>query len=287
MDAIRDCDGMQVILKRIPVKIHRREIDIGRFVAREEFATDPRNHCSPLLDVIDIPDAPEEKILVFQWYLPANLPDFETVGESIEFFRQVLEGLEWMHAHHIGHLDCCIRNIMMHCPGIFPKGTHPTRPGFDRKGQKRTKHLSRRQLDVKYYFIDYGLSVQYKSPDEPRPMKSRNRGQYRSAPEYAYASERPFDPFPLDVWCIGWMIKAEWLDKYAVMEFMRPMVNSIMQDAPQDRPTAGESLQMLTELISTLGTEVMESFLIPLPPVPPSWFSRKLKSLWKVDTENT
>jgi hypothetical protein len=128
-------------------------------------------------------------------------------------------------------------------------------------------------------------------------MKSRNRGQYKKAPEYAYASERPFDPFPLDVWCIGWMIKEEWVEvggiqllsslfthrssqKYpVVMEFMRPLVDSMTQDAPKDRPTASESLQMLTELMLTLSMEAKDSYLDQLPPAAPSWFSRKVKWL--------
>jgi hypothetical protein len=91
MDAIRDSDNMQVAFKRIDLDRYSHEMEIAKFLCSDQLATDPRNHCAPLLDVIDVPDSPRENVLVYQWYLPVNCPPFETIGDSLEFFRQVLE----------------------------------------------------------------------------------------------------------------------------------------------------------------------------------------------------
>jgi hypothetical protein len=83
-------------------------------------------------------------------------------------------------------------------------------PGWDAKRGKDSSYLSRRQFPgLKYYFIDFGHSVRYQSPDEPLE-RDCVRGQYADAPEYDL--NRPFNPFPLDIWCVGFMIKEDWLD---------------------------------------------------------------------------
>ncbi|KAL4243618.1 hypothetical protein ABKN59_011686 [Abortiporus biennis] len=35
-----------------------------------------------------------------------NNPSFQTAGEALEFFRQVFEGLDFMHQCHVAHRDC-------------------------------------------------------------------------------------------------------------------------------------------------------------------------------------
>ncbi|KAL4244331.1 hypothetical protein ABKN59_010146 [Abortiporus biennis] len=40
-------------------------------------------------------------------------PPFLSVGEAVEFFRQIIEGVQFMHHHHIAHRDVMKLNIMM------------------------------------------------------------------------------------------------------------------------------------------------------------------------------
>jgi hypothetical protein len=62
------------------------------------------------------------------------------------------------------------------------------------------------------------------------------------------------------------------------MEFMRSLVESMMKNNPKDRPTADESLKSLTDLIGTLGDELLGAYLTP-PPVPEPWLSQLVKTL--------
>ncbi|KAI0786600.1 hypothetical protein C8Q75DRAFT_808135 [Abortiporus biennis] len=81
----------------------------------------PHNHCVPLYEVLDVPDTPGTSILVFPLLQFNDEPQFETVGEVIDYFRQVFEGLQFMHHHNVAHRDLNETNIMMNPKPIFPK----------------------------------------------------------------------------------------------------------------------------------------------------------------------
>lgn len=58
----------------------------------------------------------------------------------------------------------------------------------------------RSEVDIKYYFIDFGLSALYPSL-EAREKELEGWGRYKQAPELSRTV--PYDVFPLDVWCLG------------------------------------------------------------------------------------
>lgn len=76
-------------LKRTSKSKHPYEVDIGRYFSSESLASDPRNHCVPILDVLQ--DSRDEDILILVMLLLREYddPQFETVGEVIDFLRQV------------------------------------------------------------------------------------------------------------------------------------------------------------------------------------------------------
>lgn len=57
----------------------------------EPLASDKRNHCVPIYEVLKVPDANDEVILVMPALRPWYLPFFATVGEGIDFFSQIFE----------------------------------------------------------------------------------------------------------------------------------------------------------------------------------------------------
>ncbi|KAL4244330.1 hypothetical protein ABKN59_010149 [Abortiporus biennis] len=57
-------------------------------IATLGIAADPRNHCVPIYDVLKVPNT-----------------KFVSIGEAVEFFRQIIEGIQFMHHHHIAHRD--------------------------------------------------------------------------------------------------------------------------------------------------------------------------------------
>ena len=78
-------------LKAVRKSLHPYEADIGRFLSKEPLASDPKNHCVPILDVLQVPDQEDRIIIVMPMLRPFDNPRFDTFGEVIDFFRQVFE----------------------------------------------------------------------------------------------------------------------------------------------------------------------------------------------------
>ncbi|KAF8490410.1 hypothetical protein JB92DRAFT_3009575 [Gautieria morchelliformis] len=79
-------------------------------------------------------------------------PSLKAVGESMEFFRQIFEGL------HFVHRDCSGPNIMMDGTKLYPDGFHPMEPLWPPNRLRRSKHRTRTERPPKYYLTDFGLS---------------------------------------------------------------------------------------------------------------------------------
>lgn len=90
MDATRMSTGEMVALKRVSPSKHPHEREIGEYFSTCTVAEDPRNHCVPIYDVLQIPDTPDEILLVMPFLRPFDGPPFRTVGEVVDFLTQVL-----------------------------------------------------------------------------------------------------------------------------------------------------------------------------------------------------
>ena len=77
------------MLKKLPFEEGAHELEINRLFSTEPLASNPRNHCAPLLDVIQLPNDPP--IMVHSLLRPFYDPRFETFGEFLSFFSQVCE----------------------------------------------------------------------------------------------------------------------------------------------------------------------------------------------------
>ncbi len=91
MDATRLSDGKIVMLKRISDTTHPYELEVIRLLSSEPLASHPRNHSLPLYDVLDIPGEEHGNIIVMPLLGAFNEPQFQTIGESVEFFNQIFE----------------------------------------------------------------------------------------------------------------------------------------------------------------------------------------------------
>ncbi len=89
VDAIRTKDGKRVLLKRVYQSRQHPEIEISQLFSTEPLASDPRNHCVPLEDVLDPPDDPDLKILVFPFLQQIKATHFDTFGEIVDFLQQI------------------------------------------------------------------------------------------------------------------------------------------------------------------------------------------------------
>lgn len=90
-DAKRISDGSQVMLKIIKPSKHPYEVEIGTFFSNEPLASDPKNHCVPIYDVLTVPDMDDTTILVMPLLRLYDNPPFQTVGEALDLFNQLFE----------------------------------------------------------------------------------------------------------------------------------------------------------------------------------------------------
>ena len=90
MDATRSGDGKPVMLKKVYPEEGPHELMITQLFSSPELARDPRNHCVPLLDIIELLHI-DQKLMVMPFLRPFNNPHFQTFGEFVAFFTQVSE----------------------------------------------------------------------------------------------------------------------------------------------------------------------------------------------------
>jgi hypothetical protein len=91
MDATRNLDGKQVMLKSIPARRGQQELEIARRLSSPNLRREPRNHCVPLLDTLDLPGIYDQKLIVMPFLRPFDEPHFRTYGEFVAFFTQICE----------------------------------------------------------------------------------------------------------------------------------------------------------------------------------------------------
>ncbi|KAG9227555.1 hypothetical protein CCMSSC00406_0000799 [Pleurotus cornucopiae] len=101
--AERLSNGELLGLKRVKKSLHPYEAQIAQFFCSGSVATNSANHCVPIYDVLQVPDDDDAIILVMPLLREHYSPAFDTIGEAIEFFRQIFEGLQFMHRNHVAH----------------------------------------------------------------------------------------------------------------------------------------------------------------------------------------
>ncbi|KAI0245155.1 hypothetical protein BJV78DRAFT_1140876, partial [Lactifluus subvellereus] len=180
MDATRQQDGKHVMLKKVPIGEGQQELKIARLVSSPGLSREPHNHCVPLLETLELPNVPDQKLMVMPYLRPFNKPRFQTFGEFVAFFTQICNGIRFMHEQNIAHRDCTATNIMFDPSSMYPEGFHPTRINRSRDFKRRAKGYTRTQRPTRYYLIDFGLSRQYSSRDV---LDEPLRGGDKSAPE--------------------------------------------------------------------------------------------------------
>ena len=89
-------DGCDTHLRRgdslaqeVDITKHPDEADIGRFFSGEPPSTHADNHCIPVYDVLQVPNEEQMELIVMPLLSDWEEPPLDTVGETIEFFRQL------------------------------------------------------------------------------------------------------------------------------------------------------------------------------------------------------
>ncbi|KAI0073864.1 hypothetical protein K474DRAFT_1686011 [Panus rudis PR-1116 ss-1] len=260
LDAVRKSDGELVVLKCVQQSVHPFERQISLFFSTEPYSSHPHNHCVPIYDVLDVPDEDGKFILVMPLLRAYSDPRLKSVGEAVEFFRQIFEGLQFMHQCHVAHRDCMDLNILQDPRPTFPKMYHPrvTRMTYDFR--RLVTYHTRTARPTKYFFIDFGLSRRYNPKDGP-PLEPPIRGGDKTVPEFK-DSVAPVNPFPTDIYYLGNLIREDFLQVKTGVEFMEPLVNDMVQDDPSKRPTIDEVVQRFNSIQNSLPWWKLRSRLV-------------------------
>ncbi|KAL7282053.1 hypothetical protein ACG7TL_003520 [Trametes sanguinea] len=212
MDATRVSDEALVYMKSI--RTDSEELRILSYLSSDELRHDPRNHCVPLLDVFQDSTDAERSIIVMPFMRYIDNPPFESVDDVLEMLDQVLEGLVFIHDHGVAH--------RMLADGVTPATV-----------------LSRASAPVHYYFIDFGISTWFKSMDDSPRLVVGTDGLDQEPPELSKTV--PYDPFKLDVFLIGNVIRHTIHEAYTNLPMLEPLMNRMIDPDPSKRPTAAEA----------------------------------------------
>ncbi|KAJ7176932.1 hypothetical protein C8R46DRAFT_1077752 [Mycena filopes] len=261
MDAQRISDGKDITLKAISTKLHPDEVDIALLFSAPPYAGDPRNHCIPVLQVLQDPEIVDKRIIVMQRMQIWTRPTFETVGEVIDCFRQLFEGIEFMHENFVAHRNCSVVNFVQDPVKLFPKGFHPVHTAYSPDYADYAYHLTRTQCWPRYYIIDFGLSRRYNPANGP-PLEDVILGGDKTPPEHLQTA---CNPFPTDIYFLGNLLKQEFvysLNRYEdprtirrihpPLRFLQPLIDDMTLEDPASRPAIGEVIQRFDALCSGL-----------------------------------
>ncbi|KAJ7724949.1 hypothetical protein DFH07DRAFT_931621 [Mycena maculata] len=254
LDATRISDNAPVMLKLCNLIDYPEEVSILEFLLSGERATDPRNHCIPIYEILRIPDSDLTDIgMLFLYDLVS--PKFDTVGEAVECFRQLLEAhqcpaylMGLLYFSHPLNRDCKCDSFMVESTPL----PHPLKPETRRDFGGPPRALkTRTQNPVKYFSIDYNLLSRYN--DVGRHLELGGWGGDKTVPEFR--TEELCDPFPVDVYCLGNTIRRYFTKGYEDgmnpgkkgFGFMKDLFQDMCRDDPKTRPTMNVTV---TEVIS-------------------------------------
>ncbi|KAJ7620603.1 kinase-like domain-containing protein [Mycena polygramma] len=279
LDATRIIDGVQVVLKMVET------FSMDVFMAEHlKIYPDAHKHTVPILEVIQMPDNWQRAFMVMpRLRVCDNTPYFGTVREFAEFLQQVLEGLVYLHSKNIAHRDICPKNIVVDPSTIIPGRFHFSNPStsngvqwipaYQADGPTCTTHFMKTRTQagpMKYYYIDFGLSVRYSS-FETRGLVTGPCGQRaKHIPEIFRPV--PYDPFKVDVRSVGEMVRKDFLLEYSGLDCFIPFVQRLRRRRPASRPDAAGALALFHGLVSKMTEKQLEQ---------PVWmcYSRKRKTL--------
>ncbi len=111
---------------------------------------------------------------------------------------------------HPMHRDISLKNIMMDATHMFPCGFHPVKNVFlPHDISAPAPILPRLEVGVKYYFVDYRISSYFPEGTEQQLVLGL-AGRDRDVPELS--DEVSYDPFKVDIFTIGNVLRREFID---------------------------------------------------------------------------
>ncbi|KAJ7440505.1 hypothetical protein B0H11DRAFT_2353236, partial [Mycena galericulata] len=158
VDAQHICRWEKVTFKRVSTQDQPDEARVAQLLSSPAHSGNLRNPCIPILEVLQDLLEDDKKILVMPLLIEFSRSRFDTVGEVVDCFRQILELYRFTR-------DCGISNMLQDPMRLFPEGFYPMRPRWDFAAGYFARTITQTQCWPRYYIIDFGLSRQYDPTD--------------------------------------------------------------------------------------------------------------------------
>ncbi|TBU31676.1 hypothetical protein BD311DRAFT_688661 [Dichomitus squalens] len=257
LDATRTSDDRVVVLKQLSKIYHPYEVEISKLFSSKPLASEPRNHSVPIYDVLQSPLDEDIVILVMPYLIRHQEVRFETIGEAVECFRQLFEGLQFIHEQHVAHRDVMLLNVMMDVAPLFSEIPHFLNRERSYDYQRRVRRYTRTERPVRYFYIDVGISRRY-APDDTAPLEDIIVGGDKSVPEFEGTND-PQNPFWTDIYYLGNLIQTQFLQRAKGFEFMQPLISDMVERDPSKRPSIDEACARFEEILSSLPERTLRS----------------------------
>ncbi|KAI9067305.1 kinase-like protein [Trametes sanguinea] len=279
MDAVRVSDSTVVMLKMVKRSLHPYEVEIAQMFSIEPLASDPHNHCVPVYEVLESPMDSDAVFLVMPFLRTYNDPRFDTVGEAVACIKQLLEGIHFLHQQRVAHRDIMNLNFMMDPAPIISETWHPHIPHRSYDTRRKVYVSTRTRHPIKYYIIDFGISRRYPA-DCVSPLEDPIWGGIKTVPEFQ-GSDEPRDPFPTDIYYVGYLLWEDFVERSKNFEFLRPLVDDMMQEDPAKRPTIAEAVERFNRLSDSLSMWKLRSRVIHKKDSSVAGFFRSLRHVYR------
>ncbi|KAJ7589482.1 kinase-like domain-containing protein [Mycena floridula] len=262
LDALRIKDKQKVVLKI--VLDNTAELELSNYFSMPPIRDDPRNHCVQVLDIITFPGR-RFKIMVLPFLTPCDTPRMHCMPEVIDFIRQMLEGLEFMHQHNIAHGDITPLNIMMEGSKVVPSGSHFSSPHkYALESGLLVRHKTKHRCrvgPVRYSFIDLGFSRRYSVEEQAQELK--RVVQVRVTPNVSEVGGVPSNPFKSDIMRLGSVFKYMFSSEFCDLNDFNELFDKMTAKKPADRPTAAEAVLLLDEIVSLMPKTRLKGLVRP------------------------
>ncbi|KAG6855291.1 hypothetical protein H0H87_005397 [Tephrocybe sp. NHM501043] len=147
---------------------------------------------------------------------------------------------------------------------LYRHPLHPTAP-YKRRDFLgwASRSASRTSKPVNHYILDFDLSIIY--PDEIVRLKQPPWGGDRTVPEHLIPNAPPCDPFLVDVYCIGNIVRESFVEgskdtkPKQGFEFMRGLISDMTNKDPTQRPTMDEVMDRFEKLVEGLDEWTLRS----------------------------
>ncbi|EKM79753.1 hypothetical protein AGABI1DRAFT_113058 [Agaricus bisporus var. burnettii JB137-S8] len=197
-----------LMVKRIPRE--STELTLYLHLNSDQLRNDPWNPCPHLLRVVDHDPESESSYLFMERLNEYNTPPMTTVSHYLDFFRQALEGLSFLHEHGIVGFSCSDPSSFMadlscgfrsrnSSSASLPHATTSQDKSQDATTSFTSPHLGRREdrfnqhdslgvqlfdrsaYPVKYYFVDLTRARRVEEhPQEQKEPASPTKHQTHS-----------------------------------------------------------------------------------------------------------